>query len=86
VIATEVVRWTDAAAYSMLYRRSNGLHRSGMVICPVCSMKDELENRPYQGEKEATLDAHTALAHPDRLATRREQVELERRLRESVEP
>ena len=56
-----------------------------MLICLQCSMKAQLEDRPYQGEKDATLEAHMARVHPDPMAARIERVELERQLREMVE-
>jgi len=57
-----------------------------MVVCLQCSMKAQVENRPYQGEKDPTIEAHMARVHPDPMAARRERVALEQELERRVAP
>lgn len=49
-----------------------------MFVCELCSMKADLEDRPYQGEKDASVEARV---HPDPVEKETKRVQRALRLR-----
>jgi len=56
-----------------------------MTVCVQCAMKALLEGRLTTLQFEETPEEHMARVHPDPVATRRERLELERRLHDWIE-